>query len=75
MLWMARRKDVIVDPKITEEDFLPEVIRQVKIQFEDELETQLRFYVKNKKKKRTTLKTIVLRRGWPAWRTRKMWRA
>ena len=60
--WMGRGKDVIVNLKITEEDFLPLDIKQVKIQFFDELATLLRFYVKKRKsKRRTTLKEIMLR--------------
>ena len=62
--WMGRGKDVIVDLKITEEDFLPLDIKQVKIQFFDELATLLRFYVKKRKSKiraRLTLKQIMLR--------------
>ena len=35
--WMGRGKEVIVDLKISEEDFLPFDIKQVKIQFYDEL--------------------------------------
>merc|ERR1711874_170602 len=62
--WMGRGKDVVVDLKITEEDFLPLDIKQVKIQFFDELATLLRFYVKKRKSKiraRLTLKQIMLR--------------
>ena len=60
--WMGRGKEVIVDLKITEEDFLPFDIKQVKIQFYDELATLLRFYVKKRKpKKKATLKQTMLR--------------
>ena len=60
--WMGRGKEVIVDLKITEEDFLPFDIKQVKIQFYDELATHLRFYVKKRKsKKKATLKQTMLR--------------
>ena len=60
--WMGRGKEIIVDLKITEEDFLPFDIKQVKIQFYDDLATLLRFYVKKRKPKReTTLKQHMLR--------------
>ena len=60
--WMGRGKKIIVDLKITEEDFLPFDIRQVKIQFYDDLATLLRFYVKKRKSKRkVTLKEHMLR--------------
>ena len=59
--WMGRGKvQVPVDLQITEEEFLPDDIRQVKIKFHHELPTKLRFYVKNKKKQIDTLKTRVL---------------
>ena len=60
--WMGRGKKVIVDLKITEEDFLPLDVKQVKIQFYDDLATLLRFYVKKRKSKRKmTLKEHMLR--------------
>ena len=60
--WMGRGKKIIVDLKITEEDFLPFDIKQVKIQFYDDLATLLRFYVKKRKPKRkVTLKEHMLR--------------
>ena len=60
--WMGRGKKIIVDLKITEEDFLPFDIKQVKIQFYDDLATLLRFYVKKRKSKRkVTLKEHMLR--------------
>merc|ERR1712227_757603 len=60
--WMGRGKKIIVDLKITEEDFLPFDIKQVKIQFYDDLATLLRFYVKKSKPKRkVTLKEHMLR--------------
>ena len=54
-------KDILVDLKITEEDFLPLDIKQVKIQFYDELATSLRFYVKKRKQAQSrTLKQLTL---------------
>ena len=54
-------QDILVDLKITEEDFLPLDIKQVKIQFYDELATSLRFYVKKRKQAQSrTLKEITL---------------
>ena len=51
----------MVDLKITEEDFLPLDIKQVKIQFYDELATSLRFYVKKRKQAQSrTLKQLTL---------------
>merc|ERR1712189_170964 len=51
--------DVGLDIFITEEDFLPLNIKQIKIQFQDQLSTKLRFYVKRKPIKSTrTLKKL-----------------
>ena len=60
--WMGRGKDVLIDLKITEEDFLPFNVKQVKIQFFDDQTTLLRFYVRKDKivKKSRTLKQITL---------------
>ena len=60
--WMGRGKDVLIDLKITEEDFLPFNVKQVKIQFFDDQSTMLRFYVRKEKivKKSRTLKQIAL---------------
>ena len=59
--WMGRGKKVVVDLKITQEDFLPIDIKQVKIQFYDDLATLLRFYVKKKAPKgELSLKQLTL---------------
>ena len=61
--WMGRGKDVGLDMFITEEDFLPLNIKQIKIQFHDQLSTKLRFYVKRKPIKSTrTLKQLTLQK-------------
>ena len=59
--WMGRGKEIIFDLKITDEDFLPFDIKQVKIQFYDDLATLLRFYVKKRKPKgELSLKQLAL---------------
>lgn len=60
--WMGRGKEVPVMLAITEEEFLPLDIKQIKINFNDELSTVLRFYVKRRmiKKKSRSLKELTL---------------
>ena len=60
--WMGRGKDIMINIHVTEEDFLPFNIKQIKIQFFDELKTLLRFYVKRKPVKLSrSLKQLTLR--------------
>ena len=50
--WMGRGRKVLLDLKISEEDYFPGefgAIKQVKIQFQDELSTLLRFYVRQQR--------------------------
>ena len=60
--WMGRGKDVPVVLAITEEEFLPLDIKQIKINFNDELSTVVRFYVRRRliKKKSKSLKELTL---------------
>ena len=60
--WMGRGKDVLIDLKITEEDFLPFNVKQVKIQCFDDQTTLLRFYVRKDKivKKSRTLTLFLM---------------
>lgn len=51
--WMGRGKTVKLDVNISDEEFFPAPfgeIKQVKIQFHDDLSTQLRFYVRQHRK-------------------------
>ena len=51
--WMGRGKKVSLDLQISEEEYFPGEfgdIKQVKIQFQDELSTLLRFYVRQQRK-------------------------
>ena len=51
--WMGRGKKVLLDLNISDEDYFPGKfgeIKQVKIQFQDELSTLLRFYVRQQRK-------------------------
>ena len=51
--WMGRGKKVSLDLHISEEEYFPGEfgdIKQVKIQFQDELSTLLRFYVRQQRK-------------------------
>ena len=60
--WMGRGKELPISLDISEEDFLPLDIKQIKISFGDDLNTVLRFYVKrqNMKKKSRSLMEITL---------------
>ena len=51
--WMGRGKKILLDLNISDEDYFPGQfgdIKQVKIQFHDELSTSLRFYVRQQRK-------------------------
>ena len=51
--WMGRGKKILLDLNISDEDYFPGQfgdIKQVKIQFHDDLSTSLRFYVRQQRK-------------------------